>query len=81
MAVSIAVRAVAAAVVMAFDGDRVWLSNGLKIVVLDQSLELVRAEIVLPEPIVDLHVRGDAVYLVHLDHDIGRVRVARWEIG
>jgi len=66
---------------MAWDGKRLWLSNGHKIVVLDESLELVRAEIVLPEPIIDLHVVGGEVRLVHFDQGIGRVRIAHWEIG
>ncbi len=66
---------------MAWDGKRLWFSNGHKIIVLDESLDLVRAEIVLPEPIVDLHVVGSDVYLVHFDQSIGRVRIAHWEIG
>lgn len=66
---------------LAWDGKRVWLSNGHKIVVIDESLDLVRAEIVLPEPIVDLHVTGNDVRLVHFEPGIGRVRIAHWEIG
>ena len=38
-------------------------------------------KIVLPEPIVDLHVVGSEVRLVHFDQSIGRVRIAHWEIG
>lgn len=66
---------------MAWDGKRLWLSNGHKIIVLDESLDLVRAEIVLPEPIIDLHVFGGEVRLVHFDAGLGRVRIAHWEIG
>jgi hypothetical protein len=66
---------------LAWDGKRVWLSNGHKIIVLDESLDLVRAEIVLPEPIVDLHVSAKDVRLVHFEPGIGRVRIAHWEIG
>jgi len=66
---------------MAWDGKRVWLSNGHKIIVIDESLDLVRAEIVLPEPIIDLHVVDGEVRLVHFDSNIGRVRIAHWEIG
>lgn len=66
---------------LAWDGQRVWLSNGHKIVVIDESLDLVRAEIVLPEPIVDLHVTGNDVHLVHFDPGVGRVRISHWEIG
>lgn len=66
---------------LAWDGKRVWLSNGHKIIVIDETLDLVRAEIVLPEPIVDLHVSGNDVRLVHFDPGIGRVRIAHWEIG
>lgn len=66
---------------MAWDGKRLWLSNGQKIIVLDESLALVRAEIVLPEPIIDLHVVGGEVRLVHFDPGLGRVRIAHWEIG
>ena len=66
---------------MAWDGKRVWLSNGQKIVIIDEGLDLVRAEIVLPEPIVDLWVTASEVRLVHFDPTTGRVRVALWELA
>ncbi len=65
---------------MAWDGTRVWLSNGQKMLVIDDDLAHVRAEIVLPEPIVDFSVAGTEVRLVHLDRDLGRLRIAVYEV-
>lgn len=63
---------------MSWDGERFWLSNGHKLVVLDALLDSVLAEIVLPEPIIDFTVTGNEVRLVHHDANACRLRVAHW---
>lgn len=64
-----------------WDGARLWLSNGMKIIVLDAMLEQVLAEIVLPEPILDFAARGDEVWLAHHDARTARLRVAHWRLA
>ena len=66
---------------MAWDGKRLWLSNGNKLIVLSDHLDHVLAEIVLPEPIIDFTVTGNEVRLVHHDARAGRLTIATWELG
>jgi hypothetical protein len=66
---------------MAWDGKRLWLSNGSKLIVLSDQLDHVLAEIVLPEPIIDFTVTGNEVRLVHHDARAGRLTIATWELG
>ncbi|MFO0749233.1 MAG: hypothetical protein U1F43_26755 [Myxococcota bacterium] len=66
---------------LGWDGKRVWLSNGQKMVIVDSELEHVRAEIILPEPIIDFAVAKGTVHLVHWEHAVARVRVARYTVA
>lgn len=66
---------------MGWDGKRVWLSNGHKMILVDAELEHVRAEIVLPEPIVDFAVTAESIHLVHWEQAVGRLRIARYALG
>lgn len=61
-----------------WDGRRVWISNGRKLVIIDEDLAEVRAEIVLPEPIVDFVVANRTLHLVHYEEGIGRLRIGRY---
>jgi len=66
---------------LAWDGKRLWFSNGSKLIVLSDGLDRVLAEIVLPEPIIDFTVTGNEVRLVHHDARAGRLTIALWELG
>lgn len=66
---------------MGWDGERLWITNGRKLVVLSDGLEQVLAEIVLPAPVIDFAVRGREVWLVQHDVQAGRLEVAHWMIG
>ena len=66
---------------MGWDGERLWISNGRKLVVLSDGLDQVLGEIVLPAPIIDFAVAGREVWLVHQDVQAGRLEVARWMLG
>lgn len=65
---------------LGWDGERVWVSDGHKLIVVDPELEQVRSEIVLPEPIVDFAVSPGVVHLVHLEPGTGRLRIARYTL-
>lgn len=66
---------------MGWDGERLWITNGRKLVVLSDGLDRVLGEIVLPAPIIDFAVTGREVWLVHHDVQAGRLEVARWMLG
>jgi len=63
-----------------WDGRRVWISNGRKIVIVDEDLAEVRAEIVLPEPIVDFVVTEGTLHLVHAEEGVGRLAIGRYAV-
>lgn len=66
---------------MGWDGERLWITNGRKLVVLSDGLDQVLGEIVLPAPIIDFAVAGREVWLVHHDVQAGRLEVAHWTLG
>lgn len=66
---------------LAWGAGRVWVSNGQKIVVARDDLAAVVAEIVLPEPIVDLHLYDGELSLVTYDPALALAQVSTWDVG
>lgn len=65
---------------LAYDAGRVWVTNGQKLVVIDESLDAVLGEVVLPEPIIDFHVRDDELSLVTFDPELSVARICTYDV-
>jgi len=64
----------------AWDGARVWLSNGKKLIVIDEDLGEVRAEVILPQPIVDFTIVDKMLHMAHWDQGAGRLQLSRYAL-
>lgn len=66
---------------VAWDAGRVWVSNGRKLVIVADDLSAVLGEVVLPEPIVDMHVRDGELVLVTHDAGISVATITVYDVG
>jgi len=64
-----------------WDDGRVWISNGRKLVIVTEDLEVVLAELTLPEPIVDLHLGSGELVLVTHDPTLGVAAITVWDVS
>ncbi|MFT7579563.1 MAG: hypothetical protein ACI9MR_001229 [Myxococcota bacterium] len=65
---------------LAYANERVWISNGRKLIVLSADMGVVLGEIVLEEPIVDFEVFDDELSLVTFDREVAMAKVVSYRV-